>query len=65
MDDGYVCQILNDDAESPPFNPHARAIPAMQSHSLDDVVRALAADDALITRARFDELVAKAANAGL
>ena len=35
------------------------------THSLDDVVRALAADDALITRARFDELVVKAASAGL
>jgi hypothetical protein len=35
------------------------------SHSLDDVVRALAADHGPITRARFDELVSKATEADL
>ncbi|MEQ8860812.1 MAG: hypothetical protein RIC56_19375 [Pseudomonadales bacterium] len=35
------------------------------THSLDDVVRTLAADDGPVTRARFDELVTKASSATL
>jgi len=35
------------------------------THSLDDVVKTLAADDGPVTRARFDELVDKASSAAL